>query len=183
MRKTRPFRAQAPESDLIPLDAVIQQVTSALARYQASLGTGANALPPLKSAVFDFKTTVERSSGFSINLLIFTIGGSKQSDVVNEVTFSYAVPRAAAAASGKRGEPASVEDELLATIQGAARAVASGAGAVGSAPLSQLAITLQYGVKRGVDAGGRAQISLVTVGLKGDKDVNAVQSLKLVFAE
>ena len=181
MRKTRPFRAQAPDSDLIPLDAVIAQVTSALERYQASLGTGKNAQPPLKSAVFDFKTTAERSSGFQINLLIFTIGGSKQTDVVNEVTFSYAAPRAGEAALGRAAEAESVEDELLATIQGAGRAIGAGAAAVGGVPFSQLSVTLQYGVKRSVGAGGKAVISLVTVGLKGDKDVNAVQSLKLIF--
>ncbi|HTG54081.1 MAG TPA: hypothetical protein VL980_04485, partial [Gemmatimonadaceae bacterium] len=74
-------RAQSGDTTLVALDSVIMQVQRALDRYQHSLGDGASALPPLKSAVFDFKTTVSRSSGFSLNLLIFTLGSSKQSDV------------------------------------------------------------------------------------------------------
>ena len=174
--------AQSADSTLIPLDSVVAQVQHALARYQATLGTGPDALPPLKSAVFAFKTTVQKTTGFSINLFIFTIGASHQTDLVNEVTFTYAVPRASEKAIVKYATAPNVEDQLFATIQSAARAVRSGAGFVGDAPFSALTITLQYGVKWDMSAGARARISIVTVGLSADKNDNSVQSVKLTFS-
>ena len=175
-----PGSAQADDTSLVALDSVIMQVQRALDRYQYSLGEGANALPPLKSAVFDFKTTVSRSSGFSINLLIFTLGSTKQSDVVNEVEFTYAVPKPMKGAT-YRGTT-SLEDQLYETIVGAAKAVASGAGGVGNLAISQFTVNVQYGVKRDTSGGAKGRISIVTVGLSADKGDNSVQSLKLTFA-
>ena len=174
--------AQSPDSTLVPLDSVVSQVQRALARYQATLGSGPDALPPLKSAEFEFKTTVRKSTGFSVNLLIFTIGASKETDLVNEVSFSYAVPKATARDRERYRAAMNVEDQLFETIRGAARAVQSGAGAVGSLPFSQLSVTLQYGVQWDMSAGAHAKIQIVTLGLKADKSDNSVQSLKLLFA-
>lgn len=174
--------AQSADSTLVPLDSVVAQVQHALARYQATLGTGPNALPPLKTAVFDFKTTAAKSGGSSINLLIFTIGASKETDLVNDVSFSYAVPHADAKAIKRFATAPNVEDELYETIRGAAHAIDSGAGYVGDIPFSQLSVTLQYGVKWDYSAGAKPRISIVTVGLKADKSDNSVQSIKLVFS-
>jgi hypothetical protein len=174
--------AQSPDSTLAPLDSVVAQVQHALARYQATLGTGPDALPPLKSAVFDFKTTVAKTGAFSVNLLILTIGASSQSDVVNDVTFAYAVPRASTRDIRKFAAAPDVEDQLFETIQGAARAVRSGAGTVGEAAFSQLTVTLQYGVRWEASGGARPRLAIVTVGLKADRTDNRVQTIKLVFA-
>jgi hypothetical protein len=173
-------RAQGGDTSLVALDSVIFQVQRALDRYQASLGDGANALPPLKSADFTFKTTVTKSTGFSVSLFIFTIGASKQSDVVNQVEFAYAVPKPLKAAHW-RGN-ASLEDQLYETIVSASRAVASGAGGLGNLALSQFSVTLEFGVQRQANAGASPKIQIVTVGLKAGKDDNSVQSLKLTFA-
>lgn len=173
-------RAQGADSTLVPLDSVIMQVQRVLDRYQHSLGDSANPLPPLKSAVFTFKTTASKSTGFSINLLIFTLGSAKESDVVSTVQFTYAVAKPLRGAKW-RGN-ASLEDQLYATIVSAARAVASGAGGVGTLALKQFEVSIAFGVQRNRDAGARAQISIVTAGLKGGKDDNSVQSLDLTFS-
>ncbi|HUO52616.1 MAG TPA: hypothetical protein VMT93_08860 [Gemmatimonadaceae bacterium] len=174
--------AQSPDASLAPLDSVVAQVERALLRYQATLGAGPDALPPLKSATFDFKTTAARSTGVTVNLLVFTIGASKQTDVVNDVSFTYAVPRATDADRRKFAAAPSVEDQLYETIRGAAAAVRSGAGAVGGMPLTQFTVALQYGVQWDQSAGAHPRLQLVTVGLKSDQGDNSVQTLRLVFS-
>jgi len=173
-------RAQTIDTTLVPLDSVIAQVDRALDRYQHSLGGGANALPPLKTATFTFKTTVTKSSGFSINLLIFTLGSSKETDVVNTLQFTYAVPKPLKGATW-RGN-ASLEDQLYETIMSAARAVANGAGGVGDLALNKFTVSIDFGVKRDLSGSASPKISIVTVGLKGSKDDNSVQSLDLTFS-
>jgi hypothetical protein len=81
--------AQAPKADeLAPLNQIIGQVKAALEEYQMSFGTGKDALPPLSSAEFDFKTTMATTVGASVNLFIFKFGTSHKTDVVNDVTYS-----------------------------------------------------------------------------------------------
>ena len=93
MADTCPAPGAAGQKDAVPLCAVVNQVTSALARYQSSLGSGANALPPLSKAEFDFKTAAVTTTGAKISLFVFTIGGSHERDVTNDVTFTYALPK------------------------------------------------------------------------------------------
>src|SRR4051812_13578442 len=83
----------ASDPDLVPLSAVVSQVQDAIAEYQHNLGGGADALPALASAEFDFKTTTATTVGGSVNFFIFKFGASRESDVVNEVTLTYAVPK------------------------------------------------------------------------------------------
>jgi Trypsin-co-occurring domain 2 len=171
------------DSDLVPLAAVISQVQDALSQYQRNLGTGADALPSLASAEFDFKTTVATTVGGSISLFIFKIGASREKDVVNDVTYSYAVPKppASMGIAAKTKIPL-LKDELAATIQHAAAAVRT-AGTLGSLTFSKLTINLQFGVKWDGSGGVTAPIQLVTIGLSGDRNKNTVQSVKLVFGK
>lgn len=177
---TCPSPAAAGQKDAVPLCAVVTQVTSALQRYQASLGSGPDALPPLSQAEFDFKTTAVTTVGAKISLFVFTIGGSHEKDVTNDVTFMYAVPKP---------KPSSVtphvtqtlEDQLYATIRGAAEQIQM-AKKIGNVPFASLTVTVQYCVKWDANAGANAPISLITVGLNGDKSRNTTQSVKLVFA-
>src|ERR1700721_3414763 len=90
---TCPAPGTTGRKDAVPLCTVVSQVTSALARYQSSLGSGANALPPLSKAEFDFKTAAVTTTGAKISLFVFTIGGSHERDVTNDVTFTYALPK------------------------------------------------------------------------------------------
>lgn len=171
------------DADLVPLSHVVSQVKDALAEYQHNLGGGADALPPLASAEFDFKTTTATTVGGSINLFIFKIGVSHEKDVVNDVTYIYAVPKPTTATGLLANKkPPLLKDELARTIQSASAAVKT-AGKVGNLPFSKLTVNLQYGVKSDASAGVSAPIQFVTIGLSGDKNKNTVQSVKLVFGQ
>src|ERR1700683_3270827 len=81
----------APAADAGPLDLVIPRVKAALEQYQKSLGSGPDALPPLSSAEFDFKTSTATTVGGSINFFIFKIGGSHEKTGCNDFTFQSLV--------------------------------------------------------------------------------------------
>jgi hypothetical protein len=177
--------APTPGSDQAqPLNAIIQEVESALNKYQDNLGSGAtNQLPKLQSAEFDFKTSTAKTIGFSLNLFIFKFGTSHENDTVNDVTYTYKVKQPPAP-SGLESEkaPPTFEDELLQTIQQCAKAMKT-AKTVAGVPFQSLTVNLQYGVKWDINAAGNVTYSFVTVGLSGDKSKNTVQSVKLVFAD
>jgi hypothetical protein len=181
MADTCPSPGTTGQNDAVPLCAVVMQVRSALDRYQASLGSGSDALPPLSRAEFDFKTTAVTTGGAKISLFVFTIGGSHEKDVTNDVTFIYAVPKPKPGAAAPHTAP-SLEDQLYATIRGAAEQIQM-AKKIGNVPFASLEVTVQFCVKWDASAGVNAPISLITVGLNGDKNRNTTQSVKLVFAQ
>jgi hypothetical protein len=176
--------AKAPPPDERPLQEVIDQVTKALQEYQDNRGVGAeNELPPLSSAEFDFKVTTTTTEGFTVSLLIFKFGTSHEKDVVNDVTYTYALPEPKKGPQLEASHPApSLKDELAKTIQSAAKAVKGSASAAGL-PFSKLTVNVQYGVKWDINASGQITYSFVTVGLTGDKSKNTIQSVKLVFGK
>ena len=177
---TCPAPSTTGKTDAVPLCAVVQQVTSALQRYQSELGTGKDALPPLAKAEFDFKTAAVTTVGAKISLFVFTIGGSHEKDVTNDVVFTYALPKPKPSAVAPR-IPVTLEDELYATIRGAAEQVQM-AQKIGDVPFSSLEITVQFCVKWDGNAGANVPISLITVGLSGDKSRSTTQSMKLTFS-
>jgi polyisoprenoid-binding protein YceI len=73
-------------------------------------------------------------------------------------------------------------EELVKTIQSAA-AAAKTAAALGKLKLTKIAVNIQFGVKWDVSGGINAPISLVTVGINGDKNKNTVQSVTLTFGK
>lgn len=167
--------------DTADLSTVIRAVQSALNTYQNTRNS--DALPPLKSAEFDFKTTVATSVTGKLTLFIFTIGGSHEQDQVSDVTFLYAVPAAKPAAIRSRNKgQVSLQDQLVLTIRSAAEAVRN-AESFGSLPLSTLTVNVQYCVKNDVNGGGGATTPFVTINVGGDKNRNTVQSVKLVFGK
>lgn len=174
----------APQ-DAAPLNLVIAQVKAALAEYQQNLGGGADALPALSSAEFDFKATTATTGGITVNLFIFKLGGSHETDVVNDVTYTYSVPKPPATVPTKANpnrKPPLLKDALAQTIQSAAAAIKT-SGNLGKLSFTKLTVNLQYGVKWDGNIGANVPISFVTVGLSGDKNKNTVQSVKLVFGE
>ncbi|MGA9719505.1 MAG: hypothetical protein WBQ79_14585 [Acidobacteriaceae bacterium] len=177
---TCPGPGTTGQKDAVPLCAVVQQVTSALQRYQSSLGSGPDSLPPLSRAEFDFKTTAVTTVAAKISLFVFTIGGSHEKDVTNDVTFIYAVPKPKPGLT-PHATP-TLEDQLYATIRGATEQVQM-AHAIGKVPFSSLEVTVQFCVKWDANGGVNAPISLITIGLNGDKSRNTAQSVKLIFAE
>ena len=177
---TCPALGTTGRKDAVPLCTVVTQVTSALTRYQSSLGSGTNALPPLSKAEFDFKTAAVTTIGAKISLFVFTIGGSHEKDVTNDITFTYALPKPKPGVVAPR-TTLTLEDQLYATIRGAAEQVQM-AQKVGNVPFTSLEINLQFCVKWDGNAGVNAPISLITVGLNGDKSRNTTQSVKLTFS-
>ena len=177
---TCPAPGMTGQKDAVPLCAVVSKVTSALTRYQSSLGSGTNALPPLSKAEFDFKTAAVTTVGAKISLFVFTIGGSHEKDVTNDITFTYALPKPKPSVVAPR-TTVTLEDQLYSTIRGAAEQVQM-AQKVGNVPFTSLEINLQFCVKWDGNAGVNAPISLITVGLNGDKSRNTTQSVKLTFS-
>jgi len=178
----QPLPVVSPQ-DASPLDLIIPKVKDALDLYQHNLGSGPDALPPLTSAEFDFKTTTAKVVGFSVNLLIFKIGGSHEKDDVNETTFTYSIPSPAPPAhlqSPKK--PPTLTEQLAYTIQAAALAVKT-SKQLGPLSFSKFVVTVQFGVKWDGNIGANVPISLVTVGLSGDISKNTVQSVKLTFGK
>jgi hypothetical protein len=168
--------------DMAPLKAVIEQVQKALAEYQTNLGGGVDALPPLASAVFDFKATSAIGEGGTISFFIFKFGVSHESAVTNDVTFTYSVPKPPAGLSSKNQKPPELKDTLAQTIQSAAAAVKT-AAKMGNLSFTKLVVSVQYGVKWEGNITAGAQISFVTVGLSGAKSVNTVQTVNLTFGQ
>jgi hypothetical protein len=177
---TCPTPGTTGQKDTVPLCAVVSQVTSALTRYQSSLGSGTNALPTLSKAEFDFKTAAVTTVGAKISLFVFTIGGSHEKDVTNDITFTYALPKPKPGAVAPH-TTVTLEDQLYATIRGGAEQVQM-AQKVDNVPFTSLEITVQFCVKWDGNAGVNAPISLITVGLNGDKSRNTTQSVKLTFS-
>ena len=168
--------------DGIALGRVIAQVEAALKQYQDQDSVAVlKVLPPLKTAQFDFTAAAAQVSGGTFSFLIFKIGTSHERDVVNEVTFTYAPPPPSRGAHITETPP-NLTDALVSMIKGAAKALSVAETAAGL-PFSNLAITLQYGVKWEGKASADVPISFVTVGLDAAKKKNTVQSVKLVFAK
>lgn len=177
------FGQTSPPPDAAPLNLVIAQVKGALAEYQNNRGGGADALPALSSAEFDFKATTATTVGLTVNLFIFKLGGSHENDVVNDVTYTYSVPKPPTTASLQSNKkPPLLKDALAQTIQSAAAAIKT-SGTLGKLTFTKLTVNLQYGVKWDGNIGANVPISFVTIGLSGDKNKNTVQSVKLVFGQ
>ena len=171
-----------PPPGTAPLQKAIEEVNKALADYQSNRGTGADALPPLSSVDFDFKVTKTVTINGGVNLFIFKIGGSHQNADVNDVTYSYSVPKPkeTRALTGKK--PPQLREELAQTIQTAVAALKT-AGTIQGTSLAKLTITIQYGVTWDGNGGINAPISFVTIGIGGDISKNTVQTVKLTFGQ
>jgi len=174
----------AKPNDAAPLNLVIEQVKAALLEYQTNRGGGADTLPPLSSAEFDFKTTTAMVEGGTVNLLIFKFGTSHEDDAINDVTYTYSLPKPTSAPGTRapRKKPPLLRDQLAQAIQSAAAAVKT-AGPVGDLKFSKLTVNLSYGVKWDINGSEGFQFSLVTVGVNGDANKNTVQAVKITFGQ
>jgi hypothetical protein len=158
----------------------MKEVKKAVDQYQESLGGGAAALPPLQSAEFDFKVVTEKTASGSISFFIFSFGGSTSDNTVNDVAYTYELPKPGAKALSE--EPPILTETLARTIQEAARAVKE-SGTLGDLKFTKLVVDIQFGVKWTVDAAGNFTYQFVTLKLGGQKSQNTVQSVKLTFKE
>src|SRR6266536_2841952 len=171
-----------PKKPPLPLlGEVIKEVKKAVDQYQESLGGGAAALPPLQSAEFDFKVVTEKTTSGSISFFIFSFGGSTSDNTVNDVAYTYELPKPPGVKALSE-EPPILTETLARTIQEAARAVKE-SGTLGDLKFTKLVVDIQFGVKWTVDLAGNFTYQFVTLKLGGQKNQNTVQSVKLTFKE
>ena len=175
----------------IDLPSVTKTVEQALKCYQALSGgadpTHPKGLPKLGSVTMDFKTTTGKSAGISVSFFIFKVGASKEKDVTDDVAFKYSVPKALALtktgpALVARNQPVSFFEQLVNDIKAAADAAQTQSQVLGM-PLSNVTITVSYGIKIDLSAGVSFPISLVTLGGNGDYNKNNTQTLALSFGQ
>jgi hypothetical protein len=169
------------DSDLCPLGALVGLVNQAICDYQNNPVTGEVKLPLLRNAVFEFKTTAKKTTGFSVDLFIFKFGSSHEKDVVNDVKFTYKASNTTGTTEAIEHSTVTTENDLTATIKAAALAL-SKSPTVAGLPFDQLVITLQFGVTWQVGASGSWTYSFVTVGLSGSKNTNTLQTVTLTFS-
>ena len=163
-----------------PLAAIIKEVKKAVDQYQDTLAGGKSALPPLQSAEFDFKVVTEDNKNGGISLFIFSFGISTANSTVNDVAYTYELPKPGEKALSE--EPPDLKNVLFRTIQEAARAVKE-SGAMGDLKFTKLVVEIQFGVKWTVDVKGNFTYQFVTLNLGGGRSNNTVQSVKLTFKE
>jgi hypothetical protein len=171
---------------MVPLPVVVNLVEQALKCYQLVAATsagGSSALQPLKSVNFDFKATTSKTVGFSLNILVLKIGASSEKDVTDDISFTYSVPPLPSGGTHNlvKPTPPTLYDELVKDVQAAATAASGQSTALGK-PLSEIDVTVSYGLKFDANAGVSVPIQLVTIGGNGDYNKNNVQTVKLTFA-
>jgi hypothetical protein len=176
---TDKFEAPAGTADL---HSVIISVEAAINCYQTSIGSGPDALPPLKQADFDFKTTTGKIGGISVSFFIFQLKASKEKDTTNEITFTYGLKTSSEGLALKRkAPPIQLADALVSDMQAAAAAVKD-AAKLGKLNFNQLKVVLQFGIQFEGNVAINAPVQIVTLGASGDYKKNEVQSVTLTFA-
>ena len=193
------------QMDLAPLGMVMYDVQDALHRFKGTDPQERTGFPNLKSAEFDFKVSTATVVGVKVNLWIFTLGSSLEHDHVNDVTFTYAHPKGAKTTPSalsfgspadsfkkiidwfmkKKHEPppATLSDELLATIQAAAIAAKNDFKFENVTFEKEVTVQIQFGVKVDVQAGASIPVYSLVVGPSIDRNANVAQSVKLVFGK
>lgn len=175
----KPALAPDPKlENLVDLNTVIKAVQEAVDDYQRVHGDD-KALPPLASAEFDFKTTVDKVAGIGINFWIIKLGVTKTNEVVNQITFTYEPPKIIKVLGS--GKPPELKDSLSKALAAAGAAVKN--SDTDKLKFKKLAVTLQFGVKWDGNGGVAIPISLVTIGPNVDVNKNAVHSVKVVFGK
>jgi hypothetical protein len=175
-------------SQTADLPSVVQTVERALECYQALAETKdpmqPDGLPKLSSVVMDFKTTTGKTIGFSFSIFVFKIGASREKDVTDDLTFTYAVkPVTVPKTFGReKKQPAPLYAELVKEVQAAARAAKAQSTALGI-PLSKVGIAVSYGIKFDGNVSINVPVQLVTIGGNGDYNKNNTQTITLTFGQ
>jgi hypothetical protein len=168
------------------LPTVIATVEQALKCYQQTTKDAdpnqPKGLPKLNSATMDFKKTTSKSGGFSISFFIFKIGASSEKDVTDDISFTYSVPKTVPpkAAGFVKPPPPDLFNELVKDVQAAAYAAQAQSTALGM-PLSQVKISVAFGIQTEADVSLNLPIHLVTIGGNGKYNKNNIQTVTLTF--
>jgi hypothetical protein len=171
------------------LPSVVQTVEQALKCYQALTHetdpTQPKGLPKLSSVVMDFKTTTGTTGGLTFSIFIFKIGGSREKDITDEIKFTYSVPKETALPTTQglvKVGPAPLFQDLVNDVEAAASAAQSQSSLL-NIPLSNVSITISYGIKFDANVSLNAPVQLVTIGGSGDYNRNNTQTITLTFGK
>lgn len=178
-----PAEAYKLDKDTVPLCLVAAKIKETLDKYNSDPTTDKTLLPTLTKAEFGFKTTRTTNGGFSLNILIFKIGATRQSDTSEEVTFAYAKPKRDQETLGFKPpkKPYDFSATLLSLLKDSATQVKS-AQAFGDLPLSSLTLNLSFGVTWDISAGVTVPVvAMVTAGATFDRKSADVQTVKLTY--
>lgn len=171
------------------LPSVVRTVEQALKCYQALSGEKdpmhPEGLPRLNTVEMDFKTTTGTTVGLTFAIFVFKISGSRETDVTDDLKFTYSVPRKLQfpkTLGFVKPTPAPLYEELVKDVQAAARAALAQSDALGI-PLNKVSISVSYGIKFDGNLSLNAPVQLVTVGGNGDYNKNNTQTVTLSFEE
>jgi hypothetical protein len=179
-QKLDPKNVQQPKGTA-DLASVIASVKAAMQCYQDNRGNGADALPKLTSAAFDFKTTTGTVGGLTFSIFIFKFGASKEKDTVNDLTLTYSLPPPPKSIANRvKSKPQQLSDALANEILAAANAVRTSQSVLGL-PLSKVSVNVQFGIKFDGNASLSLPVELVTLGPNIDHNVTNTQSVTLTF--
>ena len=178
-----PADAYKLDKDTVPLCLVTAKIKETLDKYNSDPTAGKTQLPTLTKAAFGFKTTRTTSGGFSLNLFIFKIGTTRQSDTSEEVTFAYEKPKSNQGTLGfhPKKTPHDFSENLLSLLKSSATQVKA-AQKFGDLPLSSLTLNLSFGVTWEVSAGVTAPVvAMVTAAATFDRKMADVQTVQLTY--
>lgn len=173
------------------LPSVVKTVEQALECYQAVAQTTdemqPKGLPTLSSAVMDFKATTGKTVGFTFSVFVFKIGASREKDVTDDLTFTYAVPKVILPHDAQgfvkvKPKPPALYEELVKEVQAAAAAAQAQSIALGM-PLSKVTVLVSYGIKFDGNVSINVPVQLVTIGGNGDYNKNNTQTITLTFGQ
>jgi hypothetical protein len=131
---------------------------------------------------------VDTKGGFSINLLIFTLGATHDKQTTNDLDFQYAPhvePKEQTFMLDGNRAPKTLYQSIIDTLTASAKEIKKAQDVQTTEPtkldLCQLSLTLAFGVTTDVQGGLKAPFQLVTVSSNLDRSKNNVQQVKLTF--
>lgn len=176
--------------ELVPLGLVLCEIENALNAYQQSNDVDdetKKVLPKIASAEIDFKTVSDTKLTGGVGVFIIKLfGGSYDKQKTDELNFTY-VPKSLLRTGLEARKAESFQTELINLITNGAKAVREQEGMPTSTdpdPLvfKQLAMTVSFGVTKGISFGVSIPVHIVTLTAELDKSKNNVNSVKLTFA-
>jgi|ERR1700728_955357 len=183
----RKFKEKSPTW---PLSQAISATESALNDYQTyalSPDGIKESIPPLATADFDFKTVVDTKGGPTINLLIFTLGATREKQQTNELDFQYSPhvqPKGEFFSFDGGNAPTTLYQYLLDTLKESAKEIKNASDQPPGATkldLCQLTLSVSFGVTTDIQGGLKLPFQLITISATLDHSKNNVQQVKLAF--
>lgn len=142
-------------------------------------------LPKLASVDLDFKATTGATAGLSLSILVLKFGVSRETDVTDDVTFTYQPHKAEKGGEGfvkEKTSTTTLYSELIKEVEAAAALAAKQKELLGL-PLDKIKVMVSYGIKYDGNVSVSFPFQLVTIGGNGDYNKNNTQSITLTFTD